>query len=94
MNDELTIDESDEFYTMLSNIENEVRHHKTLQKQGVVLCNCDDPRVSNFFHYFSYNFELQNQSADLFSEHNLIKLFTENTLVTGFKKRVTNYNKD
>ncbi|MFN0201888.1 MAG: adenine-specific methyltransferase EcoRI family protein, partial [Bacteroidia bacterium] len=23
----------------------------------VVYCNCDDPRNSNFFHYFAYNFE-------------------------------------
>ena len=43
-----------------------------------VLCNCDDPRVSNFFHYFSYNFEFlglkklisicyKNQERDLFT---------------------------
>ena len=43
-------------------------------------CNCDDPRMSNFFHYFSYNFEdlglqklittcYQNQHRDLFSKH-------------------------
>jgi len=47
----------------------------------VVYCNCDDPRISNFFHYFSYNFEklglkklittcYQSQTMDLFSEHN------------------------
>jgi len=45
-----------------------------------VYCNCDDPRMSNFFHYFSYNFEdlglkklittcYQNQNRDLFSQH-------------------------
>jgi hypothetical protein len=44
------------------------------------LCNCDDPRVSNFFHYYSYSFEqlklkklittcYKNQNADLFSEN-------------------------
>ena len=43
-------------------------------------CNCDDPRVSNFFHYFSYNFErlglkklitacYRNKQRDLFSHH-------------------------
>lgn len=68
----------DEFYTQLSDIENELRHYKEHFKDKVVYCNCDDPRVSNFFHYFSYNFEhlglkkliatcYKNQDADLFS---------------------------
>ena len=47
----------DEFYTQLSDIENELKHYKKHFKGKVVYCNCDDPRVSNFFHYFSYNFE-------------------------------------
>lgn len=47
----------DEFYTQLSDIEHELRHYKPHFKDKVVYCNCDDPRVSNFFHYFSYNFE-------------------------------------
>ena len=48
---------SDEFYTQLSDIENELRHYAGHFSGKVVYCNCDDPRVSNFFHYFSYNFE-------------------------------------
>ena len=70
----------DEFYTQLSDIENELRHYKKHFKDKVVYCNCDDPRVSNFFHYFSYNFEhlglkkliatcYKNQNADLFSQN-------------------------
>lgn len=70
----------DEFYTQLSDIEKELKHYKDHFKGKVVLCNCDDPRVSNFFHYFSYNFEqlqlkklittcYKNQNADLFSEN-------------------------
>lgn len=47
----------DEFYTQRSDIENELRHYQKYFKGKTVLCNCDDPRVSNFFHYFSYNFE-------------------------------------
>ncbi len=46
----------------------------------VVYCNCDDPRISNFFHYFSYNFKrlglkklittcYRNQDSNLFSLH-------------------------
>ena len=71
---------SDEFYTILSDIERELRHYKKHFKNKVVFCNCDDPRVSNFFHYFSYNFEklglkklittcYKNQSMDMFSQH-------------------------
>lgn len=71
---------NDEFYTVLSDIEREVRHYKKHFKDKVVLCNCDDPRVSNFFHYFSYNFEklglkklittcYKNQNADVFSKN-------------------------
>lgn len=70
----------DEFYTQLVDIENELKHYKEHFKDKVVLCNCDDPRVSNFFHYFSYNFEklglkrlittcYKNQERDLFSQN-------------------------
>ena len=70
----------DEFYTQLSDIENELRHYQNHFKDKVVYCNCDDPRVSNFFHYFSYNFErlglkklittcYKNQEIDLFSQN-------------------------
>lgn len=69
---------NDEFYTQLSDIEAELRHYKNHFKGKTVLCNCDDPRVSNFFHYFSYNFErlglrrlittcYKSQQRDLFS---------------------------
>lgn len=70
----------DEFYTQLSDIERELKYYKQHFKDKVVYCNCDDPRVSNFFHYFSYNFEklglkkliatcYKNQSMDLFSQN-------------------------
>ncbi len=68
----------DEFYTQLTDIENELKHYKEHFRGKTVLCNCDDPRVSNFFHYFSYNFEklglkrlittcYKSQNRDLFS---------------------------
>lgn len=70
----------DEFYTKLSTIEDELRHYKEHFCGKVVLCNCDDPRVSNFFKYFSINFEhlglkrlictcYKNQDIDLFSQN-------------------------
>lgn len=39
----------DEFYTQLPDIENELRHYSEHYRGETVLCNCDDPRVSNFF---------------------------------------------
>lgn len=68
----------DEFYTQLEDINNELRHYREHFRGKTVLCNCDDPRVSNFFTYFAYNFEFlglkklittcyKNQDTDLFS---------------------------
>ena len=78
---EAKVAKKDEFYTQLPDIENELRHYKEHFKDKVVLCNCDDPRVSNFFHYFSHNFEqlglkklittcYKSQERDLFSQNN------------------------
>jgi hypothetical protein len=70
----------DEFYTQLPDIERELKHYQSHFKNKIVYCNCDDPRISNFFHYFSYNFEklglkklittcYKNQNMDLFSQN-------------------------
>ena len=48
---------NDEFYTQMKDIEKELRHYEPHFKDKVVYCNCDDPQVSNFFKYFSSNFE-------------------------------------
>lgn len=45
----------DEFYTQLSDIENELRYYRRHFRDKVVLCNCDDPYESNFFKYFALN---------------------------------------
>lgn len=47
----------DEYYTQLPDIERELKYYKNHFKGKVIYCNCDDPRISNFFHYFSYNFK-------------------------------------
>jgi hypothetical protein len=78
--DRAKLSKKDEFYTQLSDIEREIKHYRNHFKNKVVYCNCDDPRVSNFFHYFSYNFErlglkklittcYKNQQIDLFSQN-------------------------
>jgi len=48
---------SDEFYTQLLDIESELKHYKNHFKDKIVLCNCDNPIVSNFFNYFASNFK-------------------------------------
>ena len=70
----------DEFYTQLADIEREAAAlQEALPGQGRLLQR-DDPRVSNFFHYFSYNFEklglkklittcYRSQERDLFSQN-------------------------
>ena len=74
----------DEFYTQLSDIERELKHYKKYFKNKVVYCNCDDPRISNFFHYFSYNFEklglkklittcYQNKNPNTYSQNSSAK---------------------
>jgi len=70
----------DEFYTQITDIEKELNHYKDHFKDKVVYCNCDDPRVSNFFRYFALNFEFlglkklittcyKSQNPDIFSQH-------------------------
>ena len=72
---------NDEFYTQLTDIEKELSHYTPHFKGKVVYCNCDDPRVSNFFHYISHNFAhlglkklittcYRSQNPGLFSQHN------------------------
>jgi len=48
---------SDEFYTQFSDIEKELQYYKYHFKNKVIYCNCDDPRISNFFKYFAREFD-------------------------------------
>ena len=74
------VNKKDEFNTQLNDIANEMRHYAPYFKGKTVLCNCDDPRVSNFFQYFALKFHTlglkklittcyKNQDADMFTEH-------------------------
>lgn len=47
---------SDEFYTLLNDIESELQHYTDHFQDKIVYCNCDDPRISNFYRYFAENF--------------------------------------
>ena len=74
----------DEFYTQLSDIENELRFYRDHFRGKVIYCNCDDPRVSKFFHFFSLQFRglglkklittcYKNQQMDMFSRNDTEK---------------------
>ncbi|WP_294429973.1 adenine-specific methyltransferase EcoRI family protein [uncultured Treponema sp.] len=74
----------DEFYTELTEIEKELVNYKEHFKNKTILCNCDDPRASNFFKYFALNFNYfglkklisvcyKNQDFDLFSQNDCEK---------------------
>lgn len=71
---------NDEFYTQLHDIAKEVSHYTDDFKDKTVICNCDDPRISNFVVYFALNFAsfglkrliatcYKNQNPDLFSQY-------------------------
>ena len=75
---------NDEFYTQLCDIEKELCHYKEHFYGKTVLCNCDDPRVSNFFKFFALKFKdwglkrlittcYKNQDVDLFSQNDCEK---------------------
>ncbi len=64
----------DEFYTQLTDIENELKHYIDQFHGKVVFCNCDDPQESNFVKYFSRNFQhlgLKKLIATHFKDANL-----------------------
>ena len=50
-------EKNDEFYTQLSDIEKELNYYKEHFKNKIVFCNCDNSEWSNFWKYFSLNFE-------------------------------------
>ena len=51
---------NDEFYTKLSDIENELQHYKHHFNGKVIFCNCDKYKQSNFCTYFALNFNALN----------------------------------
>jgi len=49
-------DQNDEFYTAYDDIELEMKHYKSHFQDRVVFLNCDDPKESKFWEYFSIKF--------------------------------------
>lgn len=48
---------SDEYYTKLSTIDEELQHYSEEFRGKTIYCNCDDFRTSNFYKYFRDNFD-------------------------------------
>lgn len=55
--DKAKINKKDEFYTQLIDIENELVYYSKHFKDKIVYCNCDNPKISNFWKYFYDNFQ-------------------------------------
>lgn len=63
---------NDEFYTLLSDIEDELRHYpEGTFKDKIVYCNCDDGFQSKFWEFFHLNFS---------------RLGLKRLIATGYKK--------
>jgi len=64
----------DEFYTQYEDVEKEMLNHRKLLKGKSILCNCDDPFESAFFHFFAVNFnnlELASLTSTCYAESSL-----------------------
>lgn len=81
-------EKNDEFYTLLSDIEKELKNYKQHFEGKSVYCNCDDPVESNFWVYFDMNFDLLKLKS-LVSTH----YDTENEAYKLELKRDENGNK-
>lgn len=47
---------NDEFYTLLEDIEKELKNYTEFFENKIIYCNCDNPKFSNFWKYFNDNF--------------------------------------
>lgn len=83
-----------EFYTQISDIENELKHYKEHFIGKVVFCNCDDPFESNFFKYFAMNFnhlKLKKLIATCYDSSPIA--YTQGALFSELEKTTENKNR-
>ena len=100
---------ADEFYTQLSDIEQELKHYKEHFYGKIVFCNCDDPYESNFFKFFAMNFnilKLKKLIATCYDTspiaYKQLSIFGEETIIPNNNRRaykieiseVADYNGD
>lgn len=88
-------DKKDEFYTQLSDIENELKHYKKHFQDKVIFCNCDDPLVSNFFKYFFLNFKylgLKELITTCYKSQNIMQISKEDSSTKAVCLKITKDN--
>lgn len=76
------------FYTKLTDIEKELRHHKKHFEDKIVFCNCDDLAQSNFSQKIKYLKNEYSNCAFLFVKNNISAARINNKKV--FRKEKTN----
>ena len=54
--DKAKLNKKDEFYTQLIDIEKEMVYYTKHFKDKIIYCNCDNPKMSNFWKYFYEHF--------------------------------------
>ncbi|MCD8296801.1 MAG: adenine-specific methyltransferase EcoRI family protein [Prevotella sp.] len=87
---------TDEFYTQFSDIERELQYYQKCFVGKVVYCNCDNPRMSNFFRYFVINFHSLGLKKLIASYYNATDndFFQPNELKRGFFCEYSGINSD
>ena len=61
---------NDEFYTKLTDIENELMHYKEMFVGKTIYCNCDDPVKSNFVQWFYMRFNILHLKRIIVTAYN------------------------
>ena len=64
---------NDEFYTHLSDIDNELQHYKDIFAGKIIYCNCDNPTKSNFVKWFYRRFNMLHLKRLIVTAHIKIK---------------------
>ena len=83
---------NDEFYTKLSDIENELRNYKHHFNGKVVLCNCDESEHTNFYKYFALNFMVLNLKKLICVGYRINRVAEVHVLERVSDNRVNEYN--
>lgn len=83
---------NDEFYTKLSDIENELRNYKHHFNGKVVLCNCDESEHTNFYKYFALNFMVLNLKKLICVGYRTNRVAEVHILERTADNRVNEYN--
>ena len=61
---------NDEFYTKLTDIDNELQHYKDIFAGKTIYCNCDNPTKSNFVKWFYRRFNMLHLKRIIVTAYN------------------------